>query len=95
MFVVHDAVRVVGVRIGRAAAENFAENASGALALATDRIGLASSYSTTYHLPYVLAENGFSASQRWWKRSARSRAAVMILLGKSSAVDIIAAPHLQ
>jgi FMN-dependent oxidoreductase (nitrilotriacetate monooxygenase family) len=27
-----------------------------ALALATTRIGLASSYSTTYHLPYVLAE---------------------------------------
>ena len=54
--------------------------------------GIRSSYPG---MPYMLAENGFSVSQRWWKRSARSRAAVMILLGKSSAVDIIAAAHLQ
>jgi len=34
-----------------------------ALALATEKIGLASSYSTTYHLPYVLAEK-FAAIDR-------------------------------
>src|SRR5689334_23930449 len=28
-------------------------------------------------MPYMVAANGFTASQRWWKRSARSRAEVM------------------
>ena len=30
-------------------------------------------------MPYMVAANGFCSSQRWWKRSARSRAVVMIL----------------